>query len=141
MTADLQTRVYRQFATTPLRAEQTDLYVDLDSVRGAAGIVPRLAQRIRLANRETSQVITGHRGSGKSTELYLLQKALESGEPKYFVVFCRSDDDLDRNDIDFPEILIAIVRQLAQQLREQADIELKPGYFKDRWERLEKLMK
>ncbi len=140
MADKLETRVYRQFATTPLRAEQTDLYVDLDSVRGSAGIVNRLMQRIQLADRNTAQVLAGHRGSGKSTELYLLQQALEAGDPKHFVVFCRSDDDLDRNDIDFPEILIAIVRQLAKQLRERLGIELKPGFFKDRFERLKRLM-
>ena len=97
------TRIYHQFATAPLTTEQTDLYVDLDSVRGNDTIVARLAKRIRLAQCPTAQVLAGHRGSGKSTELYLLQKALESEEPRYFVVFCRSDEDLDRNDIDFPD--------------------------------------
>lgn len=140
MPEDLTTRVYHQFATAPLLADQTDLYVDLDSVRGNTTIVSRLERKIRLSQGTTSQVLAGHRGSGKSTELYLLQQALETVEPRYFVVFCHSDDDLDRNDIDFPDILIAIVRQLARQLRERAGIELKPGYFKDRWERLKKLM-
>jgi len=134
-TVDLATRVYRHFDTTPLRAEQTDLYVDLDDVRGSTGIVHRLMQRIKMADRTTAQVLAGHRGSGKSTELYLLQQALEVESPKYFVVFCRSDDDIDRNDIDFPEILIAVVRQLAKQIRERAGIELKPGYFLDLWQR------
>ncbi len=134
-------RIYQQFDTFPLKADQTDLYVDLDDVRGSAAIVPRIADRIKFAQRPTSQVLAGHRGSGKSTELYLLQKALEDlEEPRYFVVFCRSDDDLDRNDIDFPELLVAIIRQLAVQVRERAGIELKPGYFKDRWQRLTKLM-
>ena len=141
MAGNLETRIYRQFDTTPLRADQTDLYVDLDSVRGSSGIVHRIMERIQMAGRDTAQVLAGHNGSGKSTELYLLQQALETGTPKYFVVFCRSDDDLDRNDIDFPEILIAVVRQLAKQLREREHIELKPGYFKDRWERLAALMK
>ncbi len=140
MADDLKRRVYQQFATAPLQAEQTDLYVDLDSVRGNATIVSRLAEKIQLSNGPTSQVLAGHRGSGKSTELYLLQKALETEQPRYFVVFCHSDEDLDRNDIDFPDILIAIIRQLAKQLRDKAQIELKPGLFKDRWERLKKLM-
>lgn len=141
MPDDLKRRVYQQFATVPLRADQTDLYVDLDSVRGNNTIVSRLAEKIQLADGPTSQVLAGHRGSGKSTELYLLQKALETETPRYFVVFCHSDDDLDRNDIDFPDILIAMIRQLAKQLRDRAQIELKPGLFKDRWERLKKLMK
>ncbi len=138
MAEKLETRVYRQFDTTPLRAEQTELYVDLDAVRGSSSIVHRLVQRIQMTGRDTAQVLAGHRGSGKSTELYLLQKALENGDPKYFVVFCRSDDDLDRNDIDFPEILIAIVRQLAKQLREREEIELRPGLFVERWEWLKR---
>lgn len=138
MSQDLETQVYRQFESTPLRADQTNLYVDLDDVRGNTSIVHRLASRIRLAHQTTSQVLAGHRGSGKSTELYLLQKALETTDPKYFVIFCRADEDLDRNDIDFPDILIAIVRQLAKQIREKADFELKPGLFQDRFDRLVK---
>ena len=88
-------------------------------------------------------MLTGHRGSGKSTELSRLRLALENpdaGEARFFVVPIQADDELDRNDIDFPEVLIAIVRQLAEQLRKRADIELKPGYFKDRWERLKQLL-
>lgn len=139
MSQDLIATIYRQFSPAPLTADQTDLYVNLDDLRGNDSIVERLARRIAYADRPTHQVLAGHRGSGKSTELYRLQKQLQNGSPKYFVVFCRSDEDLDRNDIDFPDILIAMVRQLAVQLRERAGIELKPGYFKDRLERLIKV--
>jgi hypothetical protein len=71
-----------------------------------------------------------------------LQNELErtDASDRYFVVFCNADDDIDRNDVDFPEILIAMVRQLAKQVFERESIQLKPGYFRDRWERLKGLL-
>jgi hypothetical protein len=40
------------------------------------------------------------------------QTRLQIDTPRYFTVICHSDEDLDRNDIDFPDILIVMVRQL-----------------------------
>lgn len=129
--SDEAARLYRVFDPGPLSADDVDLYVDLDAVRGEADVVNRLARRIRLSDSPTCQLLAGHHGSGKSTELRRLQRRLETGTERRFVVFCQSDDDIDRNDVDFPEVLIAIVRQLAAQVKERADIRLKPGYFKD----------
>ncbi len=132
--------VYRAFDPGPLPAEAGDLYVDLDDVRGEAGLVDRLAQRIRLADGVTCQLLAGHHGSGKSTELKRLQRELQAGEKRYFVVFCDAGSDLDLNDVDFPEVLIAVVHQLAQQLEDRAEIKLQAGYFKQRWEALKGLL-
>ena len=133
-------KVYRIFDPAPLLAKDVDLYVNLDEVRGGEGIVNKLDRTIRLSDRATCQLLAGHRGSGKSTELRRLQRSLETGDHRAFVVFCKADDDIDRNDVDFPDVLIAIVRQMAVQLRERAEIKLKPGYFKDRWERVKHLL-
>lgn len=137
--SDVLERVYRVFDPAPLEADQDDLYVDLDEVRGEAGLVNRLATRIRLSEQRTCQLLAGHHGSGKSTELKRLQRELETGDKRFFVVFCEARSDLDLNDVDFPEVLIAIVHQLAKQLKDRADIKLEPGYFRDRWERLKNL--
>jgi hypothetical protein len=128
--SNLIQQVYHAFNPVPLTPEHANLYVDLDAARGNAHIVHRLEKKIYLAEKPTCQVLAGDRGAGKSTELYRLKKHLESEDPKYFVVFCRADEDIDRNDIDFPEILIGLVRQMAEQLKSGAGIQLKPGYFK-----------
>ncbi len=138
--SDALERVYRVFGPEPLKASDEDLYVNLDDVRGEGGIVNRLGARIRLSGEATCQLLTGHRGSGKSTELRRLQRDLEKGDPHFFVVYCEARSDLDLNDVDFPEVLIAIIRQMATQLEKRADIKLKPGYFKDRWERLKDIL-
>ena len=142
MSATLKT-IYAAFDPAPLKKGQEDLYVDLNDVRGHSSIVVRMKKKILLADKPSCQVLTGHRGSGKSTELWKLRQALENPDTnaadRFFVVQVQADDELDRNDIDFPEVLIAIVRQIAQQLRERAQIHLKPGYFRDRWQRLKEL--
>ena len=138
--SDLIKEVYRAFDPAPLTEEVKDLYVNLDEVRGNSGFVSGLANNIRLSDKLTCQLVTGHRGSGKTTELRKLQIELENSAEKLFVVFCEIDKDVDRNDIDFPDVLIAIVRQMATQLNERLGIKLKPGYFKQRWDELKTLL-
>ncbi|MCX5688843.1 MAG: hypothetical protein NTV94_03475 [Planctomycetota bacterium] len=136
MPVDLS-RLYQAFDPAPLTpGQQTSLYVDLAKVRGeheVGGVANSLAQHMRLASGPTCQLLTGHRGSGKSTELYRLEAKLGEGQRKTFVVFCDIDQALNRNDLDFPDLLLAIVRQLAEQLKAKAGIMLKPGYFQDRF--------
>lgn len=141
--SELMKKVYNAFYPSPLTEDVASLYVDLDDVRGSSGLVQGLANDILLSDNLTCQLVTGHRGSGKTTELRKLQHELENpadSSSKMFVVFCEIDKDVDRNDIDFPDILIAIVRQMASQLKERAGIDLKPGYFEQRWDELKSLL-
>ena len=139
MSYDLK-RIYQVFDPAPLTADETDLYVDLDEVRGSSGLVNKLAKTIRLSGKPTCQLLAGHRGSGKSTELQRLQGKLESGPEKFFTVFCEILEDIEPNDVDFPDVLIAIIRQMAEQFQKRLEIRLKPGYFKQRWEEIKNLL-
>lgn len=144
MTQDMIRQVYQAFSLGPLTPEQQNLYVNLDDVRGNADVRRRLAEKIRLSAESTCQVLAGHRGSGKSTELRMLQRDLEtagSDGRRYFVVLCEADEDIDRNDVDFPEVLIAIVRQMAADLQNREEIPLLPSYFKRLGERLKGVLK
>lgn len=132
--------IYQVFTPAPLSAEQTDLYVNLDTVRGSSGLVDRLAQNIRLAAAPTCQLLAGHHGSGKSTELRRLQQNLQNDNEKFFAVLCDMQEDIDPNDVDFPDILAGIIRQTAIQIREKLSIKLKPGYFKQRWEEVKDIL-
>ncbi len=134
--------VYSIFDPRPLHDDQQDLFTNLDDVRGHSNIVKVMGQKIRLADQPTCQILTGHRGSGKSTELWQLSQALQvtrDDSTRFFVVRVQADDELDRNDIDFPDVLIAIMRQVSEQLVDREQIKLKPGYFRDRFEKLKLL--
>ena len=139
MSNDLKS-IYQVFTPAPLSAEQTDLYVNLDTVRGSSGLVDRLAQNIRLAAAPTCQLLAGHHGSGKSTELRRLQQNLQNTKEEFFAVLCDMQEDIDPNDVDFPDILAGIIRQTATQIREKLSIKLKPGYFKQRWQEVKDIL-
>ncbi len=137
--ADETKKIYQAFDPSPLKAGDTDLYVDLDEVRGSTGLVKKLAQTIKLSETTTTtQLLAGHIGSGKSTELRLLQKQLQ--DDGYFVVFCQILEDIDERDADFPDVLLSMMRQMASQIKERAKIELKPSYFQQRFEEVNELL-
>lgn len=141
---DLLRRIYQAFDPSPLTAEQEHLSVDLGEVRGDGQAAKQIENKIRLSGtKKIAQVLAGHVGSGKSTELQRLQKFLEepgSDGAKYFVVYFSVDEHVDRNDVDFLDVLVATIRQLAVALKDRAGIVLKPGYFRDCWERIKRLM-
>lgn len=143
MSADPR-KLYQAFDPRPLTAgEQTELYVDLSAVRGedeVGGVAKYLADHMRLAQGPTCQLLTGQRGSGKSTELNRLKGLLSADSEKIYTVICDIDELLDRNDLDFPDLLLAIIRQLAQQLSKDLHITLKPAYFSDRFNELRNLL-
>ena len=64
------------------------------------------------------QLIAGHRGCGKSTELLLLKDRLE--KDGYFVVYFDAALEIDMNDVDYADILLAMMRQLDLQVRSSA---------------------
>jgi len=140
MMADNIKKIYQVFEPEPLSIEDIDLYVPLDEVRGSSGLVNKLSKTIRYSANPTCQLLAGHIGSGKSTELRRLQEELESGREKFFTAFCTILQDIDVEDTDFPDILIGILRQTSYQLNDKCKIKLKPGYFKQRWDELKDVL-
>ncbi len=75
----------------PLYAGEADpRYVDLTGVRGGDDLAALIARQIRRSDRRKSArylklLFTGHRGSGKTTELARLKRKLEA--EGYFVVY------------------------------------------------------
>jgi hypothetical protein len=121
---------FRQFyqASEPSRPIQDPrYYIDFSEVRGS-DIVEELARTIidLSPDEPTTQLLTGHVGSGKSTELFRLRDRLEAAG--YHVVYFVSDTDLEMADVEVTDILLVIARQISASL-EQIGINLRPGYF------------
>ncbi len=92
-------------------------YVDLEPGRGDEGsAVAQCKKRILRSRSPLVQLLAGHRGCGKSTELRRLQKQLEA--EGYFVAYFEVDSDLDLEDTEPTDILLAFVRNLEQAVRE-----------------------
>ncbi|WP_204140688.1 ATP-binding protein [Halomicronema sp. CCY15110] len=102
-------------------------YIDFSDVRGG-DIVRELARTIidLSPDEATTQLLTGHVGSGKSTELLQLRQRLQ--QAGFHVVYFDSGLDLELADVEVTDILLVMARQISASL-EAADIALKPPYF------------
>ncbi len=90
-------------------------YVDCTPVRGNEDVVTQMFNAITWSNVHMTQLFTGHRGSGKSTEMLRLQARLE--EAGYIVLYFEADDDLDLNDLEYTDLLLSIARRVSSDLK------------------------
>ncbi len=135
--SDLITQIYNAFDPSwPLPAGDPQ-YVDCRSVRGDEDIVNDLGKRMRNSAQNTYQLYTGHRGSGKSTELRRLQKSLE--EHGFFVVYFEADEeDIDPQNVEYIDILLACTRRFLKDIR-TANAQPIQNWLKDRGQELKEL--
>ncbi|MDR3635844.1 MAG: hypothetical protein P4L84_18725 [Isosphaeraceae bacterium] len=127
-TLDPTTRLYRACNPNESLEPTDDRYVNCDEVRGAH-VVEAFERCLRLADPEKPEVkpFAGHRGVGKTSELYRLRASLErppsAQKPSSFqVVYFDVSQALDVNDLDFPDLLVCTVAEVQRQLRD-ANIE------------------
>jgi AAA ATPase domain len=131
------TEIYNSF--NPFRPLEPgdNFYVDCHAVRGNDNIVRELGKKIERSMESTCQLYTGHRGVGKSTELKRLKQYLEGKGCK--VIYFASDDDLDTEDTQYMDILLACVRHILEDLQKNADARPVVNWLKARWESLSDL--
>ncbi len=104
-------------------------WVDLAAGRGDEGsAVAQCRQRILRSADPLVQLLAGHRGCGKSTELRRRRRSLE--REGYFVAYFDVDADIDLEDTEPPDILLAFIRNLEAALREK-DLVLDAGLLDD----------
>ncbi len=112
-------------------------YVECGKVRGDSNIKQDLGKKIVLADSATCQLYAGHRGAGKSTELLRLQKYLANNQ--CFVVYFSADkEDIDSEDAQYTDILLACTRHLLQDLRDSNPDPIL-HWLRDRWKDLQEL--
>jgi hypothetical protein len=101
--------------------EADSRYVDLTGVRGSDDLAALIARRIRRCDRAESPtfsklLFSGHRGSGKTTELFRLKHKLE--ELGYFVAYFDVEEELDIADVSYLDVLVTLAQETEGQLRE-----------------------
>jgi hypothetical protein len=90
-------------------------YVDLSSCRGGENIVDDLARQIIWTPEGFLKLLlTGHRGCGKTTELYRLKSRLE--EAGYFVLYWNAELELNLMNVEWVDVILTHTRQLAEQI-------------------------
>jgi hypothetical protein len=114
-------------------------YVDCTDVRGDGDILEAVGREILYSDRKTCQLYAGHRGAGKSTELLRLQKDLD--EKGFFVVYFAADEaDIDPEDVQYTDILLACTRNILTALKDIADSQPVLNWLNERWDNLKDLL-
>ena len=96
-----------------------DHYVDLTENRGVKQIAQTVTRRIKRseADAHIKLLFTGHRGSGKTTELLRLQQELEAN--CFFTIYMDVEDMLDLGSLSYLDVLVAIARQVQTALEQR----------------------
>jgi len=135
---DLLTKLYNAFNPfEPLPANDPK-YVDCQKERGDSDILQDLGNRMQLAKTNTCQLYSGHRGSGKSTELLRLKNYLENRQ-FYVVYFAADEEDIQSEDTQYTDILLACTRRLLKDLHTLAKPDPVLNWLKERWQDLRDL--
>lgn len=119
-------------ACDPYMPATAEYYYSCAEARGGSALVQEFQRRLSLADGYIYFLFSGHIGSGKSSELEQLKRSLIQVEPPhncYFPILLNVSEYLDDYDAAPTDILLAIVTELADTLREQLGIELKDTYF------------
>lgn len=113
-------------------------YVDCQEVRGDSNIELGLGRDILFSDEPSYQLYSGHRGAGKSTELLRLKAHLE--ENGCFVVYFAADEeDIDPENTQYTDILLACTRRLLESLKDLANPDPLLTWLKSRWDELKDL--
>ncbi|CAA6804817.1 MAG: Unknown protein [uncultured Thiotrichaceae bacterium] len=101
----------------PLTADD-ERYVDLAESRGTPQIARSITRNISRSNNDTylQLLFTGHRGSGKTTELFRLKRELENH--KFFTIYLDIEETIDLGSLSYLDVLIAIAKQVQISLHE-----------------------
>jgi hypothetical protein len=137
-TDDLMTKLYNAFNPfQPLPAGDRQ-YVDCQKERGDTDILQELGLRMQRSNTKTCLLYSGHRGSGKSTELFRLKQYLENRK-FYVVYFAADEEDIQSEDTQYTDILLACTRRLLKDLHTFAKPDPVLNWLKERWKDLKDL--
>ena len=96
------------------KEEDRKYYTDFSSVRSGT-LIREIKRTIILSEKPAAQFFTGHKGSGKSTELLRLRKELE--DDNYHAVCIAFDSEKDR--CDLRDLLRSIVQKVSESLTEK----------------------
>ncbi|MBR8840954.1 MAG: ATP-binding protein [Stigonema ocellatum SAG 48.90 = DSM 106950] len=113
-------------------------YVDCNEVRGEGDILVGIGKEILISDRITCQLYAGHRGAGKSTELLRLQDYLDK-QGCFVVYFAADEEDIEPEDAQYTDILLACTRRLLEALKNHANPAPLLNWLKDRWQDLKDL--
>lgn len=121
MSTDSETfnKIYNIFDSAHPLPAGDPAYMNCDEVRNS-NISRAIGRPIVRSDKPRCQLYAGHRGGGKSTELFRLRKELEDKGFRV-VYFAAHENDIEPEDVSYTDILLACTRHLLDALKEDSD--------------------
>ncbi|MBE9592667.1 MAG: hypothetical protein IMF19_04235, partial [Proteobacteria bacterium] len=101
----------------PLKNHDDPRYVDCSEVRGSN--VVRSIEKLLDSQSEGDflhLLFSGYRGNGKTTELFQLMDKIEG---KYKTLYFDAPEELDINNLTFPDLLLGIAKMVAEKMEKE----------------------
>jgi len=127
--------LYRQFNPLEPLGTNDPRYVDCNKERGIPDLFSQLL--LPLTDAPKPLLFSGHLGDGKTTILRQLQGELEKNGD--FVAFGEADKRMDLSDVEYDDVLLAILATADQALRQRYQQDTETGAFRQLWEELSRI--
>jgi hypothetical protein len=111
---ELRRKIWSAFG--PFEPARPETYVDCQSVRGDWDVLVKLGDTIINSEENTCQLFSGHRGSGKSSELTRRLNDYLANQGYLVVYFAADGEDIEPGDAQYADILLACVRHIGKEV-------------------------
>lgn len=113
--------IFKVFEPTPLADDEMfgQFYVETYEARGANAVTHMALSLKYSANTAIKILFMGHRGSGKSTELFLLEKDIES---EFDVISFAISDEVDVGTMSYTDFIFAIMAQIVKYVEKKPEL-------------------
>lgn len=116
-----------------------DFYVDCRKARGGDLLANKIIDRLKnLSYSYLRFLFTGHKGSGKTSELKYLVELLKDKhkDQKLYPIYVDVNDYINFENATFDEILLAIAVEINNQFLTDLEIKLENTYFKEKFSKI-----
>jgi AAA ATPase domain len=111
---ELRKKIWSAFG--PFEPARPETYVDCQSVRGDWDVLVELGSTIVSSEDKTCQLFSGHRGSGKSTELTRRLNDYLTAQGYFVVYFAADAEDIEPGDAQYADILLSCIRHIGKEV-------------------------
>jgi hypothetical protein len=111
---ELRKKIWSAFG--PFEPARPETYVDCQSVRGDWDVLVELGSTIVSSEDKTCQLFSGHRGSGKSTELTRRLNDYLTAQGYFVVYFAADAEDIEPGDAQYADILLSCIRHIGKEI-------------------------
>lgn len=131
---DTLTQLYNNLDTE--LPDDAKFYVECTDVRGGDELAEKLCDDLSRSNGSLHVLFSGNIGCGKSAELRHFAKQMDTESPpigrkRFLPIVIDTSEYLDRTDVNFIDVLLALLNETASVIHNRTGAEFRPIFFEN----------